>query len=205
MTLREQLCTAMRTLIAESGITMAELARKTGITRGNIHRVMKSDNVSLCTLERILAVFDADIGILVDGEKVKPLPPDYAAIMARRRGRPPKQEQAKRGKPAKKLWSWKLPEQERKPEPEPKQTYTVGNTAFEVGKTYVIGGLTQKRRQKVSRSEEDKGFSMAIRYDFEGKAMKFVGKYGVNYVFESDRGFKTSFTEFDLRQRGMCG
>ena len=206
MTLREQLCAAMRTIFAERSITitMSEIARKTGMTRGNIYRILKSDNVSLCTFERIFAAFDADIEIIVNGEKVKPLPPDYAAITARRRGRPPKQDEAKRVKPAKKPWSWRLPEQERKPEPKPEtkpSVFTAGDTAFEVGQKYLIGKLPAHRQGAKNKLLST---STSERYEYAGKTMTFIGKFGVNYTFKSDAGTVTTFTEFDLKQRGMC-
>ena len=227
MTLREQLCAAMRTLIAESDITMTELARKTGMTRRNIYRILKSDNVSLCTFERIFAVLGADIEIIVNGETVKPLPPDYAAITARRRGRPPKavksaetrffvevgknkqilgikevNPESKRSKPAKKPWSWKLPEPKPEPKPETKPSvFTAGGTAFEVGQKYLIGKLPAHRQ-----GAKNKLFSTSTseRYEYAGKQMTFIGKYGVNYTFKSEAGTVTTFTEFDLKQRGMC-
>ena len=205
MTTREQLCAAMRTIFAERSITitMSEIARKTGMTRGNIYRILKSDNVSLCTFERIFAAFDADIEIFVNGEKVKPLPPDYAAITARRRGRPPRQDKAKRDKPTKKPWSWKLPEQERKPEPKP-SVFTAGDTAFEVGQKYLIGKLPAHSQGAKDRAKSEFSTSTSERYEYAGKQMTFIGKYGVNYTFKSDAGTVTTFTEFDLNQRGMC-
>ena len=214
MTLREQLCAAMRTIFAERSITitMSEIARKTGMTRGNIYRILKSDNVSLCTFERIFAAFDANIEIIVNGETVKPLPPDYAVITARRRGRP-KQDESKRSKPAKKPWSWRLPEQERKPEPKPDpkpdpkpSVFTAGDTdtAFEVGQKYLIGKLPAHRQGVKDRAKSEFSTSTAERYEYAGKTMTFIGKYGVNYTFKSDAGTVTSFTEFDLKQRGMC-